>query len=71
MTPPELPLLVYDTETTGTSSNAAMIELAARWLGGPHSGEHIVVKCRPHDNAEISPFALLGEELTQHIKSST
>lgn len=58
MTPPELPILFYDTETTGTSANAAMIELGARWLGGPHSGEHIVIRCRPHDGAEISPFAL-------------
>lgn len=58
MQPPELPVLVYDTETTGTSGNAAMIELAARWLGGEHNGEHIVVRCAPHDGAEISPFAL-------------
>lgn len=58
MQPPELPILVYDTETTGTSGNAAMIELAARWLGGEHHYENIVLKCRPHDGAEISPFAL-------------
>ncbi len=66
MTPPEIPILVYDTETTGTSANAALVELAARWLGGERNGEHIVVRCAPHVGAEISPFALDANGYTRH-----
>ncbi len=65
MQTPQLPILVYDTETTGASANAALIELAARWLGGDHHGEAFSERCRPHDGAELSPFAFKANGYTR------
>lgn len=53
------PLVFIDTETTGLSADShALVSLAAIILGGPHSGETITVKCRPHTGAVIDQRAM-------------
>lgn len=53
------PLVFIDTETTGLDPNSnALISLAAIILGGPHSGEHTTVHCRPHPGAVINSYAM-------------